>query len=98
MATGYSSPGAFLASVQNQPVRIDQWQLEECARVARDAEVVLVADGIPEAQRDRLFVRSVPSVEAAVAEAIDRFGRGASIAVIPKGPYTLVGVEPRLPG
>ena len=98
MATGYASPGAFLASLRNQPVRIDQWQLEECARVARDADVVLVADGIPEAQRDRLFVRSVPSVEAAVAEGIARFGRQASVAVIPKGPYTLVGVEPRLPG
>jgi lactate racemase len=98
MATGYSSPAAFLASLQDQPVRIDQWQLEECARVARDADVVLVADGIPGAQRERMFVRSVSSVEAAVAEGIARFGRQASIAVIPKGPYTLVGVEPRLPG
>jgi len=97
LATGYSSPAAFLASVQNHPVRIDQWQLEECARVARDADVVLVADGIPKAQRDRMFIRSAPSVEAAVAEGIVRFGLQASIAVIPKGPYTLVGVDPRLP-
>jgi lactate racemase len=98
MATGYSSPAAFLGSLQDQPVRIDQWQLEECARVARDIDVVLVADGIPGAQRDRLFVRSVASVEAAVGEGLARFGREASIAVIPKGPYTLVGIEPRLPG
>jgi len=98
MATGYSSPAAFLASLQNQPVRIDQWQLEECAKVARDADVVLVADGVPEAERGRMFIRSVTSVEAAVAEGLARFGREASVAVIPKGPYTLVGIGPRLPG
>jgi hypothetical protein len=41
-----------------------------------------------------LFVRSVSSVEAAVAEGIARYGPQASVAVIPKGPYTLVGVDP----
>lgn len=98
MAVGYATPGAFLASLQDRPVRIDQWQLEECARIAKDLDVVLVAEGIAAVDRDRLFVRSLPSVGAAVAEGIARYGLEASVAVIPKGPYTLVAVEPRLPG
>jgi lactate racemase len=98
MATSYDSPAAFLKSLRDRPVRIDQWQLEECARVAQDVDIVLVAEGIPQAQRDRLFVRSVSSVEAAVAEGLARYGPQATVAVIPKGPYTLVGVAPRLAG
>ena len=97
MATQYASADAFLQSLQHSPVRIDQWQLEECARVARDMDVVLVAEGIPEAQRRRLFIRSGSGVEEVVAEGIARRGQDATIAVIPKGPYTLVGIQPRVP-
>jgi nickel-dependent lactate racemase len=95
MATGYSSAESFLHSLQGQPVRVDQWHLEECARIARDMDVVLVADGIPAEQRTQLFIRSAVTVEAALAEGLARYGEDASIAVIPKGPYTLVGVQPR---
>jgi lactate racemase len=98
MAKSYSSPREFLQSIRTQPVRIDQWQLEECARVAQDADVVLVAEGIPRGQEGRLFIRSAPTVAVAVAEGLGRYGNSASIAVIPKGPYTLVGVQPRMPG
>lgn len=98
MATGYASAQAFLAGLRGQPVRIDQWQLEECARVAQDADVVLVADGIAVDDRDRMFVRSMKDVASAIGEGIARYGQGASIAVIPKGPYTLVGIDPRSAG
>ncbi len=98
MATAHASPEEFLKSLQDHPVRIDQWQLEECARVARDADVVLVAEGISPEDRGRMFVRSAASVEEAVAEGIARYGARAAIAVIPKGPYTLVGVDPRSAG
>ena len=97
MATGYASPEEFLSSLQHHPVRVDQWQLEECARIARDAEIVLVSEGIPAEQRDRLFVRSAPAVGAEVVAGIARFGPQTRVAVIPKGPYTLVGIEPRRP-
>jgi nickel-dependent lactate racemase len=97
MATQYASADDFLQSLRHQPVRIDQWQLEECARIARDMDVVLVAEGIPEEQRRRLFIRSGSGVEAVVAEGIAQRGQDASVAVIPKGPYTLVGVQPRVP-
>lgn len=71
---------------------MDQWQLEELAKVRRKARVKLVTDGLPSATVDRLFVESASSVEEAVAECLAEYGPEAKIAVIPKGPYVLAAV------
>ena len=72
--------------------KMDQWQLEELAKVRRKAKVKIVSDGLPAATLDRLFVESAPSVEAAVAESLAEYGERATLAVIPKGPYVLAQV------
>jgi nickel-dependent lactate racemase len=92
MATTESSARAFLDGLQGRPVVVDQWQLEECAKVAAAHDVVLVSGGIDAEQLHKLFVRSMPDLGAAVRDALQRHGPGARIAVIPRGPYTLVGV------
>jgi len=71
---------------------MDQWQLEELAKVRRKAKVKLVSGGLPAETIDRLFVQSAPSVEAAVAESLAEYGSDAELAVIPKGPYVLAQV------
>ncbi len=71
---------------------MDQWQLEELAKVRRKARVKLVSDGLPAATIDSLFVESAPSVEQAVAESLAEYGPDATLAVIPKGPYVLAQV------
>ncbi|MBI3837172.1 MAG: nickel-dependent lactate racemase [Planctomycetia bacterium] len=71
---------------------VDQWQLEELAKVRRKAKVKVVSRGLPAATIDRLFVESSPSVEQAVAESLAEYGPTAKIAVIPKGPYVLAQV------
>jgi nickel-dependent lactate racemase len=71
---------------------MDQWQLEELAKVCRKAKVRIVSDGLSPATLDSLFVKSAPSVEQALQESLAEYGRGASIAVIPKGPYVLAQV------
>lgn len=68
---------------------MDQWQLEELARVRRKVKVTVVSDGLPAETLNRLFVQAAPSVEAAVADALEEHGPQATIAVIPKGPYVL---------
>ena len=68
---------------------LDQWQLEELAKVRRKAKVKVVSDGLPTETIDRLFVQSAPSVEQAVADSLDEYGSRATLAVIPKGPYVL---------
>lgn len=68
---------------------MDQWQLEELAKVRRKARVKVVSDGLPAETLNGLFVESAPSVEAALAESLAEYGPDATVAVIPKGPYVL---------
>src|SRR5262249_38070650 len=71
---------------------MDQWQLEELAKVRRKAKVKLVSDGLPAKTLNGLFVEAAISVESAVADSLAEYGPAAKIAVIPKGPYVLAQV------
>ena len=93
MATAFRTADAFVAAIMANPVVTDQWQLEECARAARKAEIVLVSPGVAEKYGDALFVRTASTVGEALAQGFRKFGEAATVAVIPKGPYTLVGVD-----
>lgn len=73
---------------------MDQWQLEELAKVRRKARVKVVTDGLSSETLSGLFVESAPSVETAVAESLAEYGDHATIGVIPKGPYVLAAVGP----
>jgi nickel-dependent lactate racemase len=68
---------------------MDQWQLEELAKVRRKARVRYVSDGLAPEVLSGLFVEPASSVESAVAEALAEYGPDARVAVIPKGPYVL---------
>ena len=82
---------------------MDQWQLEELAKVRRKAKVKLVSDGLPAETINRLFVESAPTVELAVesaatveeavSDSLAEYGEDARIAVIPKGPYVLAQLD-----
>ncbi len=71
---------------------MDQWQVEELAKVCRKASVKIVSDGVDEEQLRRMFVEPAPTIEQAVADALAQHGPDATIAVIPKGPYVLAQV------
>ncbi len=69
---------------------MDQWQLEEMAKVLRRCEVVYVTHHAPFADKlDKLYVTRAKSVESAIAAALEKHGPNARIAVIPEGPYVL---------
>jgi nickel-dependent lactate racemase len=79
--------------LDGQYVKLDQWQLEEFAKVRRQAKVKVVTDGVPPEALRRMFVEPATSVEAAVAESLAEYGPQATIAVIPKGPYVLAALD-----
>jgi nickel-dependent lactate racemase len=84
------SLGAFMERILNTDYFImDQWQVEELAKVRRKARIKVVSDGLPPETVSRLFVESAPSVEAAVADCLAEYGPDATIAVIPEGPYVI---------
>lgn len=68
---------------------MDQWQLEELAKVLERCRVKVVTDGLPAEVLRRCYVEPAGSVEEAVAESLAGYGPGARVAVIPKGPYVL---------
>lgn len=81
---------AFMKAIMDPTYFVmDQWQLEELAKATRKAQVVVVTDGLPPETVERLFVHWAPSVEEALAAALERHGQEAQIAIIPKGPYVL---------
>jgi nickel-dependent lactate racemase len=68
---------------------MDQWQLEELAKVVERCRVKVVSDGLPAETLRRCYVEPVASVEQAVADCITTYGPDTRIGVIPKGPYVL---------
>jgi nickel-dependent lactate racemase len=87
-----SLPGFMQRILGKDYFVMDQWQLEEIAKVCRKAKVKIVSDGLSAETLNGLFVESAPSVEQAVAESLAEYGPAARIAVIPKGPYVLPAV------
>jgi len=93
----HSSLDEFMERItQGNYFRMDQWQLEEMAKVRRKARIVVVTEGLSATQLERLFVESAPSVEAALEECRRRYGPNMTVAVIPKGPYLIADVESQM--
>ena len=72
---------------------MDQWQVEELAKVRRKARVKVVTHGLSPEVLSGLFVEPAESVESALAESLAEYGPHARVAVIPKGPYVLPVLE-----
>jgi lactate racemase len=68
---------------------MDQWQLEELAKVVDHCKVKVFSDGLPADVLRKCYVEPAPSVEQALAESLQEYGPSATLAVIPKGPYVL---------
>lgn len=68
---------------------MDQWQLEELAKVVARCKVRVVSDGLPPDKLRRCFAEPAATVEEAVADCLREYGPRARVAVIPKGPYVL---------
>jgi nickel-dependent lactate racemase len=68
---------------------MDQWQLEEFAKVAAKCKVKVVTTGMSADTLRLCHVEPAASVEKAVADSLAEYGSAAKVAVIPKGPYVL---------
>jgi len=91
------TPSEFMERVfQPDFFTVDQWMMQHLCQVLRKARVILVSEGLPRETLGDLLVESAPTVEAGLAQAIERHGRRASIAVIPEGPYVLPTVQGEL--
>ena len=67
----------------------DQWQVQIQAQIQTKAQVLVKASGLGEAEIRAAHFEPVQDVADAVANALDRAGRGATLCVLPQGPQTI---------
>lgn len=72
---------------------MDQWQLEEFAKVIEKCKVKVFSKGLEHSVLSKCHVTPIDSVEQAISDSLQEYGPSARIAVIPKGPYVLACVE-----
>jgi nickel-dependent lactate racemase len=80
----------FVAHISQPDVFLpEEWQVEELAKVARQAEITCIAGGISAERLSECFVRPAATVEEALSAAFARHGQDASVLAIPRGPYVI---------
>jgi lactate racemase len=79
----------FLRRIADAPVTIDQWQLEKLALVTGNAEVSIYAPGLPREYHASFWGRVYSTAPEAIDALTAGLARGASVAVIPEGPYVM---------
>ncbi len=89
MLRDYPSDRQFMAATEHAPVMVDQWQLEKLALVTERMKVLFYVPGLPASYYPALWGPAYGSPEAALEALFDGLPRGASVAVIPEGPYVL---------
>jgi len=84
---GYEGPQQFLDAIRDTPVIADQWQLEKMAMVELKHPLLVYAPGTKPQQLGSLGESSFTYEQDAVRALIDGLGPGATVAVVPDGPY-----------
>jgi nickel-dependent lactate racemase len=79
----------FLDRIQGAPVTVDQWQLEKLALVTTRQKLLWYVPGLPAEYQPKLWGRAFGSIKAAMQALTESLRPGATIAVIPEGPYVL---------
>src|SRR3954462_9898606 len=83
------SDAQFLEKIAGAPVDVDQWQLEKLALVTTQRKLLWHVPGVPAEYQPKVWGRSFPTIEEAVAALAADLPAGANVVVIPEGPYVL---------
>src|SRR5882762_2071790 len=83
------SDRCFLDDIAAAPVVVDQWQLEKLGLVTRKLNALYYVPGLPAEYHASLWGKSFPTAHAAIEALTGSLPSGATIAVMPDGPYVL---------
>ena len=87
---GSRDPSELLAKISAPGfLEQDQWQAHVQALVQSKAEVFVRSDGLTDDEVRSALLRPCRRIEDTIAELLGRYGRGASICVMPEGPQTI---------
>lgn len=68
---------------------VDQWMLEEMARVTEKARIYCYCEGVEDSVLRQIAVEPIFSPEQGIQLALERHGPDARLLAIPEGPYVL---------
>lgn len=84
------SPASLLENIRRRnPMRQDVWQAQIHARICQKADVYFYSENLSDEQIRSAWLRPCHSIEATVDELLAKYGRDASICVLPEGPQTI---------
>ena len=89
MLLAYSSDREFMDRILHEPVVVDQWQLEKLGLATMERNVFYYVPGLPREFWKSLWGKVFPTLETALDGFFRNLPDGASIGVIPDGPYVL---------
>jgi nickel-dependent lactate racemase len=89
MLKAFPSDRQFLDHILGKPVEVDQWQLEKLALVSTQKNLLFYVPGLPDEYHATLWGKSYSSMPEALKALAADLPPGASVAVIPEGPYVL---------
>jgi len=92
MLKAYSGHQDFLDRIRATPVEIDQWQLERLALVGLSHKLLFYTPRVPPSELGCLAPHAFTGLDQAIAALFDRLQSGASVALIPDGPYAFASV------
>ena len=73
---------------------IDQWEVEELAKVYKKAkDVYLYTDGLSEEEIRHCFVKRAEDLAKTIIKVLESYGKDAKLAVISEGPYIIPYVK-----
>ncbi len=70
-------------------VRQDMWQAQVHSMVCQKADVYFYCRNLSDEQIKRAFLKQCSRVEDTIEELLHKYGRDASICVLPEGPHTI---------
>ncbi len=90
---GFAGYQQTLDEMARTPVEVDQWQIEKLALAGLKNELYFYMPGVDRDRLGSLAARSYTSPEAAVAAVLDGLPEGASVALVPEGPYVFARLD-----
>jgi nickel-dependent lactate racemase len=89
----FRGPEAYLEEIREQPVVVDQWQLEKLAITGLTHELFFYTPGVRPEQLGVLEEHSYSAATEAVTHVLQGIPAGALVALVPEGPYVYARVE-----
>ena len=84
---------SFLEEIRESPVEVDQWQLEKLAHTGLHNELYFYTPGVTKKQLGFLGVRLFDNLSEAITAALQGLPPGASVALVPEGPYAFARAD-----